>query len=70
MRSLKEVLFDEALYWKDEARRLEKELGEYDYLTSIAQSKYNALLNVVNNSGYLPEWDNFIKSIAIKRGII
>ena len=45
----------------DEAKRLSKELGEHDRLTSIECAKYQAILTVIEESGYMSEWYDFLK---------
>lgn len=70
MKSIKEALFEEALYCKDSYREAKEKYGEWDTHTTVREFQVRALMNVIEESGYLDEWDKFIKQIAILRGII
>lgn len=67
MKLLKDVLFENALYHKDEYNRFYKELGEFDRLTCIEFSKYLAIWTIINEAGLVSEWDEYIKRVFIIR---
>lgn len=67
MKSMKEIAFEHALYHLDEYKRLKKELGEFDRLTCIELSKYRALVELIDESGYTGDWERFMKGIYIQR---
>lgn len=67
MKNIKDVLFNEALFHKDRARELTKELGEFDRLVAISEARYHALLTVIEESGLYNEWEAFLKDVFLKR---
>jgi hypothetical protein len=67
MKSTKEVIFENALYHKDEYNRFYKEYGEFDRLTCIEFAKYIALRTVIDEAGLTREWDEFLKRVYIIR---
>lgn len=67
MKSIKEKAFEQALYHLDERNRLKKELGEFDRMTCIQQAKYSALKELIFESGYGSEWDQFLSDVFDKR---
>jgi len=68
MKSLKEVLFTNALYCKDKAREWKNLFGEFDNAVYDSyKAQYNILLNVITEADLLPEWDAHLKTVFLQR---
>ena len=67
MKSMKEKAFEQALYHLDEYKRLKKELGEFDRITSMEIAKYRALVDLIDECGFTEDWERFMKSVYIQR---
>lgn len=68
MRSIKEVLFENALYCKDNARKWKDSHGEWDNpVYDMYEQRYAVLLQVITESGLLPDWDEHLKTVRILR---
>ena len=64
MKSLKEVLFENALYCKDKAREWKESHGEFDNLPyDMYRGKYEILLTVITEAGFLPDWDAYMLTV-------
>lgn len=64
MKSVKEALFENALYCKDKARTWKESHGEWDNpVYDMYKNQYNILLNVITEANLLPDWEKFLKAV-------
>lgn len=61
MKTMKQIAFEQALYYKDEYDRLKKNFGEEHEATQIKLIQFNTIKSIIDESGYTEEWDEFIK---------
>ena len=59
MNKLKEILFNDALYYWREYRRLAAIYGEFDAVVMTVKAHYNALDDVITESGLTEEYKSF-----------
>lgn len=64
---MKQVAFEQALYYKDEYNRLKKQFGEEHEATRIKAIQYNTVKSMIDESDYTSEWDEFIKKVFYAR---
>lgn len=67
MKTMKQIAFEQALYYKDEYNRLKKQFGEENEAARIKFIQYSTVKSIIDESGYTEEWDLFIKKVFLAR---
>ena len=67
MKAMKQIAFEQALYYKDEYNRLKSQFGEENKSVMVKLIQYNTVKSIIDESGYTDEWDLFIKKVFIAR---